>query len=291
MSGFTGALDRYKVYPLVGARVPAARRTGVADAEPGVAAGSGATSANGATERLLRAPRRLPKAAEVLADELREQIIRAGKPAGTQLTTEAELIEEHGFSRGTVREALRLLEVEGLIAIRRGPRGGVSVAQPDLTQVSRSLSLLFTVDETPLSDFFEFRKLVEPYAARLAATTANEEARRRLVAYAEAAPDNDPEQATDFHRELAACAGNEIVRVMLVALHNVLDRHVRLEVIDERKVAEVAEVHRRIARAIMDDQPDAAERLMRRHLEAFETLLREQGRLDQPIVPRARWRS
>jgi DNA-binding FadR family transcriptional regulator len=262
----------------------------VTDAELENVVGDGPESGYQVVDRgLLRAPRRLPKAAEVLADELRAQIIRAGQPTGTQLTTEAELIEEHGFSRGTVREALRLLEVEGLIAIRRGPRGGVSVAQPDLTQVSRSLSLLFTVDETPLSDFFEFRKLVEPYAARLAAA-ASENARRRLFAYAEKTPDDDSEEATNFHRELAECAGNEIVRVMLVALHNVLDRHVRLEVIDESLVTTAAEVHRRIAQAILDGQPDAAERRMRRHLEAFEALLREQGRLDQPIVPRARWR-
>jgi len=262
----------------------------VADAELDGAGRGIVPRDDGAVRDVLRAPRRLPKAAEVLADELRGQIIRSGKPAGTQLTTEAELIEEHGFSRGTVREALRLLEAEGLISIRRGPRGGVSVAQPDLSAVSRSLSLLFTVDETPLGAFFEFRKLVEPYAARLAAS-ADEDSRRRLVAFAEATPDDDPERATNFHRELAECAGNTIVRVMLVALHNVLDRHVRLEAIDERQVSEVAEVHRRIARAILDGQPDTAERRMRRHLEAFEALLREQGRLDQPIIPRARWRN
>jgi GntR family transcriptional repressor for pyruvate dehydrogenase complex len=252
----------------------------------------GAVARNGEPQSSsARAQRRLPKAAEVLADELRGRILRESTPAGTQLTTEAELIEEHGFSRGTVREALRLLEVEGLIAIRRGPRGGVSVARPDLSQVSRTLSLLFTLDATPLSAFFAFRKLVEPYAARLAATTANEEARRRLVAFAEATADDDSARATNFHGVLAECADNEILRVILVALHDVLDRHVRLEVIDEREVSTVVEVHRRIARAIMDGQPDAAERLMRRHLEAFEALLEEQGRLDQPIVPRSRWRS
>jgi GntR family transcriptional repressor for pyruvate dehydrogenase complex len=264
----------------------------VADAEVGSGDGAGIPpSGNGAhPPELQRPPRRLPKAAEVLAEELRSRILRDSKPTGTQLTTEAELIEEHGFSRGTVREALRLLEVEGLIAIRRGPRGGVSVGRPDLSQVSRTLSLLFTLDETPLSDFFEFRKLVEPYAARLAATSATEDARRRLIAYVEGGPD-DPERATNFHRVLAECTPNEILRVMLVALHDVLDRHVRLEVIDEREVEAVAEVHRRIARAVMDRQPDAAERLMRRHLEAFERLLKEQGRLGQPIVPRSRWRS
>ena len=63
-----------------------------------------------------------------------------------------------------------------------------------------------------------------------------------------------------------------------------------LEAIDEEIVPTVADVHRRIARAIMDGQPDVAERRMRRHLEAFEQLLREQGRMDQPIVPRSHWR-
>jgi GntR family transcriptional repressor for pyruvate dehydrogenase complex len=251
---------------------------------------NGSSAPDGRPRELQRPPRRLPKAAEVLAEELRSRILREAKPTGTQLTTEAELIEEHGFSRGTVREALRLLEVEGLIAIRRGPRGGVSVARPDLSQVSRTMSLLFTLDETPLSAFFEFRKLVEPYAARLVATSATDEARRRLLAYVEAGPD-DPEYATNFHRVLAECTPNQILQVILVALHDVLDRHVRLEVIDEREVEAVAQVHRRVARAVMDRQPDAAERLMRRHLEAFEKLLKDQGRLTEPIVPRSRWRS
>lgn len=259
---------------------------GSSDGADGTTGGSAGTRSSLAA----RIQRRLPKAAEVLADELRSRILRESTPAGTQLTTEAELIEEHGFSRGTVREALRLLEVEGLIAIRRGPRGGVSVARPDLSQVSRTLSLLFTLDATPLSDFFAFRKLVEPYAARLAATTAKEQARHRLVAFAEATADDDSTRAVNFHGVLADCADNEILRVILVALHDVLDQHVRLEVINEDEVSTVVEVHRRIARAIMEGQPDTAERLMRRHLEAFESLLEEQGRLDQPIVPRSRWR-
>lgn len=264
-----------------------AERDHVVAGDPARGNGAGVPGAG----RVGRIPRRLPKAAELLADELRGKILRDGKPTGTLLTTEAELIEEHGFSRGTVREALRLLEVEGLVAIRRGPRGGVSVARPDLSQVSRSLSLLFTVDGTSLADFFEFRKLVEPYACRLAATSADEDARRRLVAYAETTPDDDPERSTDFHRELAECAGNEILRVIMVALHDVLDRHVRLEAIGEREVSTSAEVHRRIARAIMDREPDAAERRMRRHLDAFGQLLEEQGRLHQPIVPRSHWRN
>ncbi|QSR32190.1 hypothetical protein CFI00_17125 [Nocardioides sp. S5] len=241
------------------------------------------------TPRAVRPMRRLPKAAEVLAAELRGQILAQSLETGTQLTTESELIEGHGFSRGTVREALRLLETEGLITIQRGPRGGVRVARPDLSQVSRTLSLLFTLDQTPLEDFFQFRKIVEPQAARLAATSDDADVRYRLLAYVKQGQE-DPERATHFHRELAECTGNEILRVMLVALHEVLDRHVRLETIDEREVSAVAKAHLRIAQAVADGDPDRAEEVMRKHLDAFEKLLSGQGRLQEPIVPRSRWR-
>lgn len=238
--------------------------------------------------RPVRKARKLPKGAELLADELRGRIMSGGLKPGDFLTSEPDLIEESGFSRGIVREALRLLEAEGLIRIRRGPRGGIEVAAPDLSQISRTMSLLFTVDQTPLSDFFAFRLLVEPYAARTAALNQDASVRHRLSGFVDL--DNlDPVRAADFHHELGECAGNEILRVVLGALHQVLDRHIRIEAIGEDDVAAVQKVHAKIAEAILAGDPDAAERLMRKHIEAFQALTATQGRLDAPIVPRARW--
>ena len=240
--------------------------------------------------RVIRPTRRLPKAAEVLAAELRGQILSQSLETGAHLTTESELIEDHGFSRATVREALRLLEIEGLIIIRRGPGGGVRVARPDLSQVSRTLSLLFTLDETPLADFFQFRRIIEPQAARLAALSDDTAMHHRLLAYGEEGQGN-PERETHFHRELAECTGNEIMRVMLVAMHEVLERHVKLESFDDTDVSAVAQVHQRIAEAVIEGDADRAESLMRKHLDAFESLLAAKGRLQEPIVPRSRWRA
>ena len=85
----------------------------------------------------------VPKAAEVIAEDMRNEIIVGGLAPGTALPSEAELMARYQFSRASVREALRLMESDGLIYIKRGPRGGVRVAHPDDSHVSRSFSLLF----------------------------------------------------------------------------------------------------------------------------------------------------
>jgi DNA-binding GntR family transcriptional regulator len=81
---------------------------------------------------------RVPKAAELLASEMRRMILGRGLAPGTPLPSEAEIIEQRGQSRVTAREALRLLEAEGLIEVRRGPRGGVLVGDPRPAHVARS---------------------------------------------------------------------------------------------------------------------------------------------------------
>ena len=80
---------------------------------------------------------------------------------GTELPVEAELIRQEGVSRSTVREALRILEHEGLVTTRRGG-GGAFVTTPDARQTARSLAALLSVSQAHLRDLFEFRRLVEP---------------------------------------------------------------------------------------------------------------------------------
>ena len=72
----------------------------------------------------------VPKAADVLADTLREQILNGRLGVGSLLPNERELSERAGLSRTSVREALRILEVEGLIATRTGRNGGSEVVRP-----------------------------------------------------------------------------------------------------------------------------------------------------------------
>ena len=68
-------------------------------------------------------PLQVPKAPDVLAAELRERILRGDFPEDTALPPERELVQQTGMSRATVREALRILEVQGLVRVKTGRTG------------------------------------------------------------------------------------------------------------------------------------------------------------------------
>ena len=234
----------------------------------------------------------LPKASDVLADELRSLILGDAMPAGVPLPSEALLIQQYGFSRGTVREALRLLEADGLIVIRRGPKGGVRVRHPDVKQVSRSLALLFSVRGIALKDLFSFRKLIEPAAAAEAARAATSEQRVWLT---QLAPQHYGiqrgfRQSADFHGAIGRCSNNGVYEAILAALHDALEWHSSDESLSHDDIEATQRAHVGIAKAILEGDSETAARRMRSHLEQFEQVLAEQGRLDEPIVPPDRWR-
>ena len=114
-------------------------------------------------------PLQVPKAPDVLADDLRERILRGDFPEGTALPTERELGERYGLSRASVREALRILESEGLIQTRPGRNGGASVKQPTADSIARSVGLFVRGRRIRLKSLLETREVIEPAVARLAA--------------------------------------------------------------------------------------------------------------------------
>lgn len=235
---------------------------------------------------------RLQKASDWLSDEVRAMILGEGLPEGASLPPEAELMERYELSRGTVREALRLLEADGLIVIKRGPKGGIRVRHPDKNQVTRSLALLFSTDQTVLGDLFTFRKLVEPEAAAEAARRASDDQRTWL---AEIAPrhygvSDRFRQSAEFHGAIGACSNNGVYAVMLASLHDALEWHASEERLSHDDIEATQRAHVDIADAIVKGNATAAARRMRRHLEQFESVLEDQGRLDEPIIPRSRWR-
>lgn len=235
---------------------------------------------------------RLPKASDLLAERLRARILGEGLRPGDPLPAEAELITSYAFSRGTVREALRLLESDGLIEIKRGPKGGIRVSYPDLTQVGRSLALLLSLAETSLRSLMEFRKLVEPAAAAAAARTASVEQKHWLSRIVDdEARSGGTSHSVEFHDALGICSNNEIFRVVISALREELSWHVSNERLSASDMAATSRAHRSVARAIELGDATRAERGMRRHLEQFEKVLESRGRLDEAIVPRNSWLS
>lgn len=240
----------------------------------------------------VRRPRRMPKASDVLADQIRVWILSDGLEEGDELPSESDLMQQTGFSRGTVREAIRLLEADGLVTTKRGPGGGLRVRRPGLDQISRALSMLLSLDRGTLREFFIFRKAIEPTGAALAATSSTREQREWIIelAHEEAAADRGSEDAVGFHEAVWLITNNHVFKTVLTALHQVMEWHAPNQHLSPEDRTQQHRAHKRIARAIADADADAAHRSMLRHITAFEQLTEQQGRLDDPVVPPQSWR-
>src|SRR2546423_3466595 len=129
---------------------------------------------------------RVRKAYEQVYDQLRELIMRGELERGQRLPGEAELAREFGVSRGTVREALRLLAAHNLIRTAKGAGGGSFVTLPTADHVSEVLQanirLLNESREVTAEEMLETRELLEPFAARMAAERRTDEDLERLRA-------------------------------------------------------------------------------------------------------------
>jgi len=176
------------------------------------------------------APREKP---ERVADALRKLIISGELGEGDSLGTEPELIERFGVSRPSVREALRILETEGLIEVVRGVRGGVVVHHPDQRQTARTAALVLQARNVSLADVFEARTIIEPAAVRLVAVGRGRKGAakrlRELIAAQESCLD-DPvafgRANAAFHEELVSMAGNQTLTIVAEMLNEVVARAV-----------------------------------------------------------------
>jgi GntR family transcriptional repressor for pyruvate dehydrogenase complex len=229
----------------------------------------------------------MPKASDVLADDLRRVILGQRMPEGTPLPSESELVEELDLSRATVREALRLLEEDGLISVKRGPRGGIRVRHPDAEHVARSLTLRLGLTDASLGDLMEVRTMLEPAIAGLAAKHATAEQRAELEELATWA--EPVVEQIDFHVALGGASGNQVLASLAASLHELVRFHVAIEDLDAKDLEHSVRAHVRIADAISAGDVDGATSEMRLHLESFEVRMRAQGRLDEPVVPAERW--
>jgi DNA-binding FadR family transcriptional regulator len=234
---------------------------------------------------------RLPKVSEMLADRLRGMILGMGLKPGDRLSSENELISRYGAARNTVREALRLLESEGLIEIRRGRQGGILVRQPDLDRIGHSIAVLLAMNAAPLRDLMNFRMLIEPAAAAAAARTASDDQIAWLHRVIRDEEHGDLQDNVSFHQAVAVCSNNAFLAMVITSLTHELTLHSTSERLSKGDLSATRRAHRAVAKAIESHDPAAAEKVMLRHIERFRDILGNQGRLGETIVPRSRWLS
>jgi DNA-binding FadR family transcriptional regulator len=117
-------------------------------------------------QELARAPIRVPKTAEIVADAIRRMITRGELREGDTLQPEAQIIADFAVSRPTIREAFRILESEKLISISRGARGGARVHAPRAEQVARYAGFVLQSRQATYADVYQARTILEPPVAR-----------------------------------------------------------------------------------------------------------------------------
>ncbi len=223
-----------------------------------------------------------------LASELHDRIGHEGLAAGDFLGRERDLVAWSGRSRGTVREALRVLAEQGLITTRPGPTGGVFVSTPGPGGLVKSLGILLTSTPVSLAALLEARTEIEAAAVGLAATRRTGDQVAALAASCDrfggfvAARDHarEVEENLLFHAALVEASGNPVLAALHTALHDLVRRSTMEPVYGPEAADAVLAAHRRIVAAVQQGDAAAAVRRLRRHLDAFSAYLRASNQYD-----------
>jgi DNA-binding FadR family transcriptional regulator len=224
-------------------------------------------------------------ASEQIALQIRQYLEQQDLRPGDRIGTEAELAEEFGVSRPTLREALRLLSASHLIRVGRGRAGGIFVARTPNEgmgrNVSESIALMLAAETISMTELLDARMSLEVPLAGRAALNADAAVVCRLeAAIAEAeghAPGTERFDQADarFHQILAQAAGNDLLLALtawiLEVLQPTLVAHIAADVDGEA----IIEQHRTILRAVRRNQRSAAERAMATHIQYLVEVLDE----------------
>lgn len=163
--------------------------------------------------------RRGRKASEEVAEQVRALVATRAVQPGDALPSETVLMERYGVARPTMREALRILESEGLITVQRGVHGGARVAELDVDVLARKVGLYLQAGGTDFDDLYEAQGVIEPGAVGLAALRRSNEDVAAMRACAERVarceePTEFAQTAAEFHLLLLRASGNQTLALV-----------------------------------------------------------------------------
>jgi GntR family transcriptional regulator, transcriptional repressor for pyruvate dehydrogenase complex len=237
---------------------------------------------------------RAPKTAELIASQIRSQIVRGELKPGMTLPTESDLMVQLGVSRPTLREAFRILETESLINVRRGVGGGALVTTPDIAIGARYVGLLLQLDGATIADVYEARTALEPICAGMMATrrqpedlAALEDVIERVSELINSSDDGVPDAHAwsrttyEFHEAVLRGSGNKTMALQGALLQEVVATHYAATVADRfaeninpQRFTRVLLSFRKLAKLVAAGDSQGAQEHWLRHMRtAAKTLL------------------
>ena len=219
-------------------------------------------------------PIRQFRISEEVLSQLKESILLGEFKSGEKLPSERELTEEFQVSRGAIREAIRILEITGFVALRQGPTGGAFVTDLSFDHVGNAFLDLFLANKVSIPELANVRLFVEPEVARLAALNATEEDRQRLTEAQEGefiSVSTTTARIIQFqrvHHVIAESCQNHFYEAISKSMLRLTFEVV--EAVDpDHEALHMPGEHKHIIDAIINANAEAARAAMQTHMEKF----------------------
>ena len=217
---------------------------------------------------------------EYISEQIREAVAAGKLTPGSRLPAERSMAEIFGVSRQSVREALRGLEMSGLVESRPGVTGGVFIRRGDTRVVTRAVTDLVSLGALTPESLLEARVLLTSNVVRLAGTRATEGDLMKIEAEIDAFEEHHSDSeagasrtfsVTHFYSVLAEATHNEVLVMLMESLTGIVQR--RLNNVGPNPLADVTAMRRRFVGLLRDGNVECAVEEMTRHLERVEASL------------------
>lgn len=224
-----------------------------------------------------------------VAEAIKDWIVEQGLQVGDRLPSEPELIERFGMSKGTIREATRILEAQGLIKTRTGPGGGSFVHEVSRKRARALLGNYFYFKHLTIGDIYQLRRALEPELAASLAGRLPEEVLRQLeeIIASYAAPATSAEEEREqhiaslrFHALLAEHSDNALLGFLIDFMANMLaDLTVYRRLYSPPNVelwAKGSDYQAKLVEALRRGDKEAARAIMAEHMTTAQSLMEHQ---------------
>ncbi|MBL8382627.1 MAG: FadR family transcriptional regulator [Burkholderiales bacterium] len=230
------------------------------------------------------APIHTRRAFEEICARIREQVAEGRLKPGDKLPAERELAQQLAVGRNALREALRSLEMAGVVELRKGAKGGAFIRGGDAGRLAQVMQDMFSLGSISVEELTESRVHIQDQVVRLAcarATRADFEALAANIDRTEAATRDGAfldrvECSREFYRLLAQATHNQVMSMIVASLTEILMGFVYARVAGGGKPQpRLIEKRREFLAALRARDADTACRLMHTHLESVHRLLKE----------------
>jgi GntR family transcriptional repressor for pyruvate dehydrogenase complex len=207
---------------------------------------------------MFQAAKKTSKISDQIIDQIRDAVLSGKLKPGNRLASEKELADQFNVSKATMREAMRVLEVMGLIEIRKGISGGIFIAEVDMRTTIHSIINFLHFQTISVKEITMLRYLIEPSVARMAAAKITGQDIQNLKGILQASPvgtENEISREIGFHRYLARMTENPLLILIIDFVDNLLDS----------------------LKSIAGLGPDFYSTVQKRHQQIFECLIKKDG--------------